>query len=196
MPESVVTEPTAEPLSRDALKSHLRITHDLEDDYLDGLITSARRWVEVYLKRRLVTATHRLTLDSFYGARDCCDSYYYSGGEIRLPSPPLQSVSSVTYVDTNGSSTTHASSNYQADIYSQPGRVKPVYGQSWPSARCQMNAVTIQYVCGYGAASAVPANIVHAIKMYAGLLYEQREGTPDEMLAIKSLLDSESWGSI
>ncbi len=45
--------------------------------------------------------------------------------------------------------------DYQVDLTSFRARVTPAYGKYWPITRCQMNAVEVQFVCGYGDATTV-----------------------------------------
>lgn len=160
------TAPTVEPITRAEAKAHSRVTVSDDDEYIDALIAATRDRIENHTKRALLTQTWRLTLDSFpLGRRD-----------IILPWSPLQSVTSITYVDTNGDTQTWASSNYTVDTGATPGRVRLAYDVLYPSIRHQPNAVTVTFVAGYGAAaSALPAGIVHACKILFGHYYDNRE---------------------
>jgi hypothetical protein len=40
--------------------------------------------------------------------------------------------------------------NYTHDLASQPARLTPIFGQMWPVARVIVNAVQVEFVCGYG----------------------------------------------
>lgn len=164
---SLVTAPAAEPVSRSEAKAHLRIEASVTDDdtLIDALIVAAREHVEDFTRRALVTQTWDLKLDAFP-----CDAY------IKVPLPRLQSVTSITYVDTAGTTQTWSSSDYQVDTASEPGRIAPAYGESWPDTRAgQLNAVTVRFVAGYGAASAVPQKIKQAMLLIIGHWYEHRE---------------------
>lgn len=86
----LVTAPALEPLERSDVKDHLRITATDEHDLLDAMIVAARRYAEdIGTHRQLLTATWRRTLDHFPAV-------------IELPRPPLQAVTSIKYVDSNG----------------------------------------------------------------------------------------------
>src|ERR1051325_11329554 len=98
------TAPTVEPVSLDEAKGQVRVELDFHSDdaLILGLIAAARRLAEVFCGRAFLTQTWDLTLDAFpsgwgprwpatLGGRDA----------IRLPRPPLQSVSYVKYVDTD-----------------------------------------------------------------------------------------------
>lgn len=197
-------QPTSEPVTISDLREHSRITIHDEDQYAVKLIASARQWCENYTRRQFVSATYRLKLDGFYG-EECCCQYTEPGDggmEIVLPYPPVQSVSSITYLDTSNATQTLASSVYELDSDSTPARIRLKYGQVWPTTLYHASAVSVTFVAGYGGASAtdaqsiaaVPYNIKQAICMYAALLFENREGSNDEMRAIRALLDMSCWG--
>lgn len=192
MPSLKVTSaPATEPVTLAQMKVQVHLDSDLtaEDDKLTTDIAEARLYAETYLKRALITQTLRYSLDSF----PC--------GHIRLPRPPLISVTSVVYINSSGSPITlTAGTDYTVDIYSEPGLIVLPYGTSWPAARCQHDAVVITYVAGYGAAAAVPQNLKEAILLRAAGSYMQREGivvgsivskVPD---TIESSLNLSSWG--
>ncbi len=117
------------------------------DSEISALVRAARTTAESKTRRALVTQTWDLILDRF----PCW--------EITLPKSPVQSVTSITYVDDNGQTQTLDSAEYLVDTSSAPGRITPAFGKSWPVSRWQNNAVTIRFVCGYGSASDVPAGI-------------------------------------
>jgi uncharacterized phiE125 gp8 family phage protein len=144
------------------VKTHLRVTTDLEDTLLSTLITAARRGVEAHTERALVSQTWTLKLDAFPDV-------------ICVPMPPLSSVSSITYIDTAGDSQTLASSVYTTDTDSEPGRIFLAEDQSWPTTNARRQAVTVTFVAGYGAATAVPEDIKAAILLTVGHLYANRE---------------------
>lgn len=149
----VTVAPTIEPVDLEEVQRHLRIDDPDDAPQLNFLIGAARAQVEEYLGRALLTQTIVYRLDCF------------PSRAIRLPRAPLQSVSSIEYVDGDGATQTLSSSLYQVDSSSEPARVLPVYGGYWPVTRPTMNAVTITYVAGWTAASAVPAPIRQAILM-------------------------------
>lgn len=164
---NVTSEPAAEPVSTSEAKTHLRVSGSGDDTYIDTLVKSARKHVEAYLGRSLITQTRVLRMDEF----PCADA-------IELPYGPITSVTSVAYLDADGTTQTWSSANYRVDSYSVPPRISLAYGISWPTTRGVSHSVTVTYVCGYGAAgSNVPAEIVHAIKLIVGHLYETREET-------------------
>jgi len=130
--------PSYEPITLEEAKRHLRVTHNDDDTLIGALIAAARDKAQTIQDRQLVTATWVLKMDAFP-----------SGDEIRVPLPPLQSVTSITYTDTDGVSQTMSSGDYDVDTASEPGRIALSYGASWPSTRTEIDAVTVTYVAGY-----------------------------------------------
>lgn len=139
-------------------------TNTTDDPLIARLITSARLQAEQELQRALITQTLDMVLDGFPRQ---------SPYEIKLP--PLSSVTSIAYVDTDGATQTLSASKYAVDAASKPARIAPAYGESWPSTRTQNNAVTVRFVAGYGAATAVPACIKQWMLLAINTLYDQRE---------------------
>lgn len=172
-------DPTELPVSVAKAKLHLRVDHGDEDTYIETLIGAATEQAQDFLNRQIVTATLTLYLDAF----PLC--------EIRIPQPPLQSITSIAYVDGDGDTQTLAASAYQVDTTSFVGRILPAYGTSWPSTRDVPNAVTITYKAGYGASEDVPKAIEAAILFLVSHWYRNRDGqaTPDAFWHLLSLAD-------
>lgn len=131
------------------------------DPLLRLLITSARQQAEQMLNRYVITQTIDRYLDAF------------PAEWINLP--PLQSVTSITYIDENGDEQTLAADQYQVDSISKPAGIAPAFGLSWPTARAQSNAVKIRFIAGYGDASAVPACIKQWIMLRVKEAYDNRQ---------------------
>jgi len=106
---------------------------------------------------------------------------------IKVPRPPLQSVSSVTYQDVDNATQTLASSNYTVDTNSEPGRLVQSNTGSYPSTYSDLNSVTITYVAGYGAATAVPETYKRAIKLYVEMMHDMPSSAYG--VALKEALD-------
>ena len=101
-----------------------------------------------------------------------------------MPRPPLSSVTSIGYEDENGSSQTWSSALYQTDTDSEPGRIKPIEGETFPNTQSNTyNTVTMTYVAGYGGASAVPVRYKQAIKLLVAHWYRIREPLVDKGMA-------------
>lgn len=175
----IVTAPATEPVSLDELKGHARIDLDDEDQNLRLAIRAARRLVEMITRRALITQTWDGWLDRFPYYRD---QYPYReiGGTLAIPYPPLGSVTHVKYYNGDGVLTTLAvTTDYTVDANSEPGRVVPAYGSTWPTTRRIPNAVNVRWVAGYGATpGTVPEELRLAILQLVAYYYREREPVP------------------
>ncbi len=173
-----VVSVTAEPVSMAEAKDHIRVDTDDSDLYIASLITAARELVEQTLSRALTPQTIELYLDAF------------PPGEISLPMPPLASVTSLSYKNCNGVTTTlTANTDYLVDADSPTGRIVPAYGKAWPSfTPWPVNPIKVVYVAGTATA---PRPIVQAMLLMIGHMYANRESGASEALrddAVRSLL--------
>ena len=165
-------EPFDDPITLAQAKAHLNIEHSNDDTLIAALIKAAAAAVEDETNRALVYQQRELRLECF-------------PEEIIIPCPPLYSVASVVYTDADGISTTLASTEYQVDTRSEPGRIKPAYGKSWPVTREGVyNAVVVTYWAGFTPVEVgsptdfvgnIPPDLVHAVKLVVGDLYANRE---------------------
>lgn len=156
-----------EPVTLEQMKAHSRIEHFDDDDDVNKNIKVAREWVENFTHRALITQAFIYKIDRFPGSTTTV---------LQLSGGNTQSLTSIEYLDTDGALQTWASSNYIADLVSQPALVGLAFNKDWPSIREWDLPVTITYVAGYGNASAdVPYGLQKAIMMIASELYENRE---------------------
>jgi uncharacterized phiE125 gp8 family phage protein len=169
---TLVTPPAQHVLDLISSKVHLRVSEqDATDDFLiTDLLAAVDERAELWTQRALLTQTWNYVLDGF--PRE---------GYIELPKPPLISVTSVQYVDTQGVTQTWPSSKYLVQAPAGPraarGRLALPFASVWPITLRQMGAVTVQFVCGYGnAPTTVPGMIRSALRLDLGSLYTNREG--------------------
>lgn len=181
----VITPPVNTAIERVDLRAHMRGSTglDYDDVHITQLIAAATTFYERQTNTSLITQTLRLTLDSF-------DDVLY------LPRGPVQSVSSVKYIDTNGVEQTLATSLYAVDVGHQPARIASAYDMNWPEARAQNAALTVDYVAGYGDSKAeVPADIKSALLMLA-TQYSDYQAASSEMklhevpFAVQSVIEN------
>lgn len=166
MPRRIITtEPTVEPVTATEAKAYANITHSSDDSLIESLIKAARKKCEQMCNRSFIDTSWTMYLDSFPPV-------------IHLTPLPLDSITSVAYLDSTGASQTlTAVTDYRISNASDgfPPRLTPAYGTSWPSTYDVTDAVTIVYKVGYGAAaSSVPDGIKTAIKMLVAHWYEYR----------------------
>ena len=164
----LVTPPTTMPITLAEAKAHCRLESDVTDDdgYVQTLIHAAVAYLDGWsgvLGRAMISQQWDCSLDHF----PAC---------IRVPLPPLISVDQISYVDDAGDAQTLAAARYIVDAASQPARVTPAFGETWPTTRRQVNAVTVRFTAGYGADfNDVPDDLRHAIGFLIAHWYDARE---------------------
>jgi len=160
----VSVPPTVAPITVDEVKLFARIDGSGEDSLIQTFIQAARENAERYLGRALIQQTMNMCLD------------YWPEGSIRLPRPPLISVSGVYTVDEDGVRAVYAASNYLS-------RVGTIYGEITVRAAKQppinlnrdRGGIEIDWLAGYGpAGSNVPAAIRTGLMLWAATGYENR----------------------
>jgi len=134
-----------------------------DDTLIASAVSAATEWAEAETGRQIGQATFDIFLDEFPDT-------------ILVPHVPLQSVTSIKYIDDDGTQQTLSSAIYTVDAKDnrQAARIVPAYDQVWPATRTQPNAVEIRIVCGY---ATVPDLLLSAIKQYAREFYDY--GHPD-----------------
>jgi uncharacterized phiE125 gp8 family phage protein len=198
---SLITPPTFDPVMLAEAKAQCRITSSEEDGLIAGYLLAARHYCEDYTGRVFATQTWEMKVDG--GWPTVFDRPTVSPRRrIVLPNPPAQSVTSITYIDTNGTLQTLATNQYafsKGDIF---GFIEPAYGVSWPAVRNQLETVTVRYVAGY--TTDFPEPIRQAVLLLVSHFNEHREavavdvrGTPVELpFSVTALLQNymtEGW---
>ena len=162
----VSTAPASELLTTAEAKDYLRVDITTHDTLIDALIVRARRHAEAFTGRSFINQTLKLHLDEFP-----------SSDVIDLPRPPLGTVTSITYTDVDEATATFSTGDYYVDALSTPGSVVLDDDASWPSTDDRPNAVTIEYVAGYGtASSSVPAEVIGACQTLISHWYDSTGG--------------------
>ena len=163
---TVKTPPADEPVTLSEAKDHLRVDGSDHDSQVTAVITAARERAERYLGRALVTQTLELRLDAFPAAID-------------LPRPPVQSVASIKYIDSDGDEQTLDSADYKVDA--EGARIIPT--DDWPHTLDTVNAVTVEYTAGYGDPEDVPEAIKQGILVHAERMFDRHDMNYDRTLA-------------
>lgn len=159
--------PTGEPVdleAPDGQKAHSKVETNDDDAVVDSCIKAARAYLEDIHGICCLTQTWKMFLEHF-------------PGEIIIRKRPVQSITSIKYIDEAGAEQTLNASVYQIDLTGHLARIKPKYGQSWPTTRGgDYKAVTVEFVAGFGVDPAdVKENITAALKLHAAHLYTHRE---------------------
>jgi uncharacterized phiE125 gp8 family phage protein len=157
----LVTASTTPLVTLDEAKVQVHAESFTDDDtYLTGLVVVATEWIESWIGRSLRAQTWELRLDHF------------SCGRIKLPKPPVASITHIKYIDTAGTETTWAAENYRLlGIGTIESAVVPAYGVYWPLTRSEAEAVRVTFLTEASTSAAVK----HAIKLIVGHFYENRE---------------------
>ena len=166
---SLITPPPFYPLTIEDIKPHVGVDVDdsIHDAVLLDCVTDASDRVSVETSRQLITAT-----------------YAYSFGEIpdngvvKLPRPPLQSVTSITYIDSDGEEQTVDEDDYR--VFAHEHWKGYVHFLTTPSTADRGDAITINYVAGYGYSEDVPGAIKRAIRLIAADWFKNREASTDK----------------
>ncbi len=162
-----------EPMEINDLRDdHIRaISDDKEADYISGLIRVARDTAEADTRRPLINRTLKLVLDRFPRC-------------IELPSPPLQSIATIKYLDTADVQQTLPVAEWLASPAASIGphhnpprtQIWPKHGFTWPATLDQRDAVEVEYVAGYGLEGKdVPDGILQGMKQLGAEMYIQRK---------------------
>ena len=155
------TAPAGAIITTAEAKTHLRVDHSNDDDYIDDLVAAATAIFERETHRQLYTATRKYYLDDFQDV-------------IYLPYGEVQSVVTVQYYDTDGNQQTVTNTDYDVAIEGSICRI--IAKESWPTTDTDtLHAVEVLYTSGYGVAADVPADIKAALKVIVGDLYNKRE---------------------
>lgn len=163
----ITSGPAEEPLSTTEAKLHLRVEVSDDDTLIASIIKAARVAIENYTGLKLVTQTIVEYFDAFP-----------QSGPLNLSFYPVQSLTSITYTDTDGATQTWSNTLYDLDKNGPyqfgPARIAPAYSETYPTTRDEINAVTVTYVAGYGAATAVPDVVKAAMRLLIADMYENR----------------------
>jgi uncharacterized phiE125 gp8 family phage protein len=154
----LITPPSEQPvILADLVSVHIKVDDTSEEaSLINEYIKAATELVEDLIQRQLMQATWELQMSDWLELD--CDGY------LRLLKAPLVSVTSVKYYDAAGTDTTLATSEYQVDTASLPGRIRFI-GEK-PETFDRPDAIRILYVAGYGAAGANAAAQRTAISDY------------------------------
>ncbi len=161
------------PITVAEAKSYMRVDISDDDALIGSLIDSATEYYETVTRRALITQTWTLKLNGFTSC------------PIELTRAPVISVSSIKYQDEYDVEQTLSTDVYAVDTDSEPGRVFLKFNQSYPATLGEINAVTITYTAGYGAAATdVPEEYRSTIRLLVSGSYENRLDATEKKLNI------------
>ena len=163
---TLITPPADLPVTVDEVLAQLKSPPD-EDALILGYIRVATARAETVLNRSLINRTYDLTLDRWQDA-------------IEVPLPPLSSVTSIKYDDTDNVEQTVATTIYEVDTSGHPGIIKRISGQSWPDLvdtdTKSLSRIRVRFVSGYGEnPTDIPDEIRHAVTLISCHFFWNRE---------------------
>ena len=181
---TVVTDVTAEPVSLDQQKGHLRMDGDDDDAYISSCIMAARQWIEGQTKCAIMDQTWSYGIDYAWPVR-------FGKYRIDFPLNPVASQGSpetisVTYVDSDGATQTLATSQYTIAARRSGSYIVPAFDVVWPEVRWVPDAITVQFVAGDS--DNVPQELYRAVMILAGHYYENRETAIEAPSAVEALI--------
>lgn len=160
-PVVITAAPAAEPLTVDQAKAQLRVDHTDDDGLIADHIAAARSHVEGVTGTRMVTQTVSMKTDTWADLGN-------------LPVAPIQTLSSIAYVDTAGDVITLSASVYESRLDLLEPAVVLKHQQAWPQLQ-PGSLITLTAVAGYGDAGTQPPAVLQAIRLIVGDFYAQRE---------------------
>jgi len=158
------TPPAIEPIGIDEVKAHSRIDLNEDDLLIQRQILSVRQMIERIYDIAIITQTWTMYLD--WLPADC----------IEIFKRPLQSVTSVKYIDPDGATQTIPNNLYMVDLNSRPPRIVKLQNASWPYVEPRPAAVAVEFVAGYGdKRQDVAPNLINYLLIKTADFYENRE---------------------
>ena len=158
------TPPAIEPIGIDEVKAHSRIDLNEDDLLIQRQILAVRQMIERIYDIAIITQTWTMYLD--WLPADC----------IEIFKRPLQSVTSVKYIDPDGATQTIPNNLYMVDLNSRPPRIVKLQNASWPYVEPRPAAVAVEFVAGYGdKRQDVAPNLINYLLIKTADFYENRE---------------------
>lgn len=173
------TPPLIEPIGLDEVKAHSRIDLDNDDLLIQSQILAVRNMVEIIYDLALITQTWTMYLD--FLPLDC----------IEIFKRPVQSVSSIKYLDGDGVAQTVSPALYWVDLNSRPPRILRAQESNWPYVQSRPSAVAVEFVAGFGdKRENIPPHLISYLLIKTADYYEHRESYSELKLQGLDFVDS------
>jgi len=193
---SIFTRPTITPISLADAKAQMRIDSTDDDAEVDRVMRAAAEFFAASIAggRTWTPTVFDLTEGGFPLGRD----------RLYLPSPPLASVTSVSYYDTAGDAQTlEETTDFTVMAPSdEQGWIVPIVNTYWPTTQDRDDALTVRFTAGYADRDAVPERAKHAIRLLFGHWWENREAvaigtiSSEIELSVRTIAESLGWGFV
>ena len=170
MSDALSVAATTSPITLADAKRHLNVSSTADDTLIQDYVNGAAVMLETRGSRAFIDQTRVLKMQTF------SDSRYMRNRKITLPRSPLSSVTSITYIDSAGTTQTLSSTSYRTSLADEPGRIAEAYNNTWPATQNIQDDVTVTYVAGHSSASSgVSDPAKQAVRMVVGHWYRNRE---------------------
>jgi uncharacterized phiE125 gp8 family phage protein len=124
-----------------------------QDEYLQEILDAVIDEVQEDIGRQLARATYTLYLDAF------------PAEDLRITRGPVAAINSVKYYDSANAQQTVAVADYQLDNILLDGRLK--FFNTYGVYSNRLNAVEIEFTCGWASVADIPKGIIEAIVLLA-----------------------------
>lgn len=193
----LITPPAEQVVTTAELKEYLRIDNNLEDGRLQVMEAAAVKALENEISHKFVTQTWDIFLDRWPMQ---ASAKWWDGVKEMAISEIVSPVRNITLPIGIGRQLTQFSTysddqefvenvaNYTFDSVGPRARVGLKMGGVWPTTVLRsVNGIRFRVEVGFGAASAVPADIKQAVKEFVAHMYENR-GDQNEMVIPSHIL--------
>lgn len=161
-----VEDASQEPISLAEAKVHLRVDHTADDALITRTIKAARQYVERACGHALLPQIWRQSFDHWPD---------FASAPVYLYRFPVTAIASAT-IDQGSLAIDLEPEQFRLDPDSMPCRVTPAYGVVLPEPAELPGAIKITFDAGYATVEDIPAELLQAVYMTIGDLYENREG--------------------
>ena len=184
--------PSADPVTLAEAKDHLQLLGNDEDAVVLSMIKAATSYLDGpsgALGRALITQTWSLSVDR------PCDNV------IRLPLSPVQSISAISYYDTDDNSQNLDVADFRFYKSEDWAYIEPKSGVSWPTTISRRDAITVTFVAGYGSPLVLPQLLKQAVLLLVRHWYDNRSASSDIKLtdvpfAVESIVKMYALGAV
>lgn len=164
----IIEAPATEPVTVAEVKARLRLTTAADDTLLGQAIRAAREFAEKVTRRSLVAKSYAYIMDRFP----------YPGEPIRVPAPPLVSVTTIKYLDGALVWQTWDAAEYFVAAKQIPGLIVPKPNCTYPAPANVPGAVEVSFTAGADPME----HVKEGIRQLAVHIYEHPEAITSEGL--------------
>lgn len=165
-----IVAPSGDPLFIGQVRDWLELTDNSSDAKLLGLIKAATRVVESRTGLRLFTQTVAMR-------RSCFET------NMQLPTGPVQSITSVQYLDSANVLQTLGGSVYTVPLDNYRPTISLASGQSWPAVYPNPYPITVTAVVGFGGINDQPEDIRTALMMLCAQWFDTRAAVSEKAMS-------------